>query len=47
MGGRLFFFAGILVVLAVVGAMAALLVVDTKPPTRMIEKVVPDARLAR
>ncbi len=47
MGGKLVFFGAIAIVVALLGAMGALLVFDVKPPTRTIEKVVPDARLSR
>jgi hypothetical protein len=47
MGGKLVFFGAVVIAVAALLGMGALLVVDVKPPTRTIEKVVPDARLSR
>jgi len=43
--GRVSLFVVLLLLVALLGAAAALLTVDVAPPARTIEKVVPDARI--
>lgn len=43
--GRVSLFVVLLILVALLGGAAALLTVDVAPPTRTIEKVVPDARI--